>query len=102
MVELEAAGVSSQPSFVAFLWPSVLLLWPLYVVVLVVCRLYLSPIAHIPGPRLAAVTWWYEAYYEIVLSGRYSFHIDKLHDIYGSSFSSIYLSDKSVTKKGPD
>ncbi|KAH8594870.1 cytochrome P450 [Bisporella sp. PMI_857] len=46
-------------------------------------RLYLSPIAHIPGPRLAAVTLWYEAYYDLILGGKYTFKIIELHKQYG-------------------
>ncbi|KAK1836967.1 cytochrome P450 CYP542B3 [Podospora conica] len=46
-------------------------------------RLYLSPIAHIPGPRLAALTWWYEFYYDIVLGGQYVFKMVDLHKQYG-------------------
>ncbi|KAK3336174.1 cytochrome P450 CYP542B3 [Cercophora scortea] len=46
-------------------------------------RLYLSPVAHIPGPKLAALTWWYEFYYDIVLGGQYVFKIIELHDKYG-------------------
>lgn len=46
-------------------------------------RLYLSPIAHIPGPRLAALTWWYEFYYDIVLGGQYVFKMVDLHKRYG-------------------
>jgi hypothetical protein len=65
------------------LWTAILV-WSLYLVTLSMYRLYFSPLSHIPGPRLAALTKWYEAYYEIVLSGQYSFHIDKLHDEYGN------------------
>ncbi|CAO2652154.1 Nn.00g004370.m01.CDS01 [Neocucurbitaria sp. VM-36] len=54
-----------------------------YVVGLVFYRLYLHPLARFPGPRIAAVTSWYEAYFEIVLKGRYSRQISKLHDQYG-------------------
>ncbi|KAK0749537.1 cytochrome P450 CYP542B3 [Schizothecium vesticola] len=46
-------------------------------------RLHLSPIAHIPGPRLAALTWWYEFYYDIVLGGQYVFKMADLHKQYG-------------------
>ncbi|GJC82728.1 N-acetyltryptophan 6-hydroxylase ivoC [Colletotrichum liriopes] len=43
--------------------------WLLYVVQLGVRRLYFSPISHIPGPRLAALTQYYEFYYDIILGG---------------------------------
>lgn len=46
-------------------------------------RLYLSPIAHIPGPRLAALTWLYEFYYDIVLGGQYVFKMVDMHKQYG-------------------
>ncbi|KAM7220995.1 cytochrome P450 [Rhypophila decipiens] len=49
----------------------------------IIWRLYFSPIAHIPGPRLAAITWWYEFYYDIILSGQYTFKILELHKQYG-------------------
>ncbi|KAF2728808.1 putative P450 monooxygenase [Polyplosphaeria fusca] len=48
-----------------------------------ICRLYLSPVSHIPGPRLAVLTFWYEFYYDVVLQGQYSFKIQQLHQIYG-------------------
>jgi hypothetical protein len=46
-------------------------------------RLFLSPIRHIPGPKLAALTRWYEFYFEVVLKGQYTFHIQELHKRYG-------------------
>ncbi|EMD63707.1 hypothetical protein GGP41_005656 [Bipolaris sorokiniana] len=46
-------------------------------------RLYLHPLAKFPGPKIAAVTSFYEGYYEIVLKGQYSKQISKLHDQYG-------------------
>lgn len=55
----------------------------IYTAWLVIYRLYLSPIAHIPGPKLAALTQWYEAYYNIYLDGQFTFHIAALHEKYG-------------------
>ncbi|PSN72472.1 cytochrome P450 [Corynespora cassiicola Philippines] len=55
----------------------------LYIVGLTLYRLYLHPLAKFPGPRLAAVTSWYEAYYEIIQNGQYSKKITQLHDQYG-------------------
>lgn len=46
-------------------------------------RLYLHPLAKFPGPKTAAVTSWYEAYFEILLRGQYYKQIAKLHDQYG-------------------
>lgn len=55
----------------------------IYALGLVLYRLYLHPLAKFPGPRIAAVTSFYEGYFEIVLKGQYSKHISKLHDQYG-------------------
>ena len=52
---------------------------------LVVYRLYLSPIAKFPGPRLAAVTYLFEGYYDVVKRGKYTFKIRDLHEKYGQS-----------------
>lgn len=55
----------------------------LYCIVLVVYRLYFSPIAKFPGPKLAASTLWYEFYYDVMKKGRYSWEIGKMHEKYG-------------------
>ncbi|KAL1875695.1 hypothetical protein VTK73DRAFT_9950 [Phialemonium thermophilum] len=55
----------------------------LYFVLVGVWRLHLSPISHTPGPRLAAMTWAYEFYYDAVLGGKYTFKIIDLHRQYG-------------------
>jgi hypothetical protein len=54
-----------------------------YLVGLVVYRLYWSPISKFPGPRLAAVSNWYEFYYDVILQGKFTFHIQDLHKQYG-------------------
>lgn len=46
-------------------------------------RLYFHPLSKFPGPRLAALTWWYEFYYDIVQPGQYVFKIQELHKQYG-------------------
>ncbi|KAL4953185.1 cytochrome P450 [Aspergillus filifer] len=46
-------------------------------------RLYFHPLAHIPGPRLAALTWWYEFYFDAIQPGQYVFKIQELHKQYG-------------------
>lgn len=56
-----------------------------YCVALAVYRLYLSPLARFPGPKLAALTLWYEFYYDVVKRGRYQWKIKEMHEKYGES-----------------
>lgn len=52
-------------------------------------RLFFHPLSHIPGPRLAALTWWYEFYYDGIKQGRYVFKIQELHKQYGASHQEV-------------
>ncbi|KAL8705196.1 MAG: hypothetical protein Q9201_001696 [Fulgogasparrea decipioides] len=54
-----------------------------YIIYLIVSRLYTSPVSHIPGPKLAAFSFWYEFYYDVILRGRYTWKIAQLHEEYG-------------------
>lgn len=56
----------------------------LYLSYLAVKRLVFSPIARFPGPKLAALTRWYELFYDAILPGRFNWQIDKLHEKYGT------------------
>lgn len=58
-------------------------LFSLYLAFLVTQRLLLSPLAKFPGPRLAALTNWYEFYYDVIQQGKFTAHIQELHRIYG-------------------
>ncbi|XDG09712.1 hypothetical protein ABKA04_009327 [Annulohypoxylon sp. FPYF3050] len=46
-------------------------------------RLYLSPLSNIPGPKLAALSYLYESYYEILLGGQYFKRVAEMHEQYG-------------------
>ncbi|KAF2868115.1 cytochrome P450 [Massariosphaeria phaeospora] len=91
--------------------------YALYVLGLASYRLFLHPLSKFPGPRLAAVTSWYEAYYEIVLQGQYSKKITELHEQYGPIirvtphelhikdprfFDDVYAKNPHVMKEGWD
>ena len=65
---------------------SLLVVSILYFSYVTVYRLYLSPIAHFPGPRLAAWTYWYEFWYDVVAEPEYTFKIGRLHKEYGMFF----------------
>jgi hypothetical protein len=46
-------------------------------------RIYLHPLAKFPGPKLAALSHWYEAYYDVLKKGKYTFEIGRMHQKYG-------------------
>jgi hypothetical protein len=49
-------------------------------------RITLHPLAHIPGPKLAGMTFWYEFYYDVYPNGgQYLWQINRLHEKYGRS-----------------
>ncbi|ROW17019.1 hypothetical protein VPNG_01431 [Cytospora leucostoma] len=64
-------------------WQSIVTTIVLYYATVALYRLYLHPLAKFPGPKLAAVTRWYEGYYYLYLSGQYTFKIAELHKQYG-------------------
>lgn len=72
-----------QASLINMTWTLAGLVLFVYVVGGVFYRLYLSPLAKFPGPKLAAATLWYEFYYDNFLKGQYTFKIMDLHKKYG-------------------
>lgn len=56
-------------------------------------RLYAHPLAGFPGPKLAAATFLYEFYYDVVRSGMYIWEIERMHEQYGKCIRLVELSD---------
>ena len=54
-----------------------------YGLTLAIRRIYFSPISHFPGPKLAIATFWYQFYYDVILSGQYVWKVRDLHKKYG-------------------
>ena len=71
-------GLLNNPAFTPFL-----LAFVAYLALLAIYRLYLSPIAKFPGPKLAALSNWYEFYYDVIRQGQFTWHIQELHKQYG-------------------
>lgn len=55
----------------------------IYNVILIIYRLYFSPLAKFPGSKLAAATGWYEFYFDYWKNGKYIFEIERMHQVYG-------------------
>ncbi|KAG9195020.1 hypothetical protein G6011_00140 [Alternaria panax] len=63
---------------------SLLGIWLLYWLAIGIYRVYFHPLSKIPGPKLAAFTFWYEFYYEIYPHRyQYLWKIKELHEKYG-------------------
>lgn len=62
---------------------AVAVIWP---VLLVVYRLYISPLSKFPGNKLAISTMWYELYYQVIRGGQYPWQIQKMHKEHGPTF----------------
>lgn len=54
---------------------------------LAVYRLHFDPLAPFPGPKLAALTRYYEFYFDAVRGGLYTTEIGRMHEKYGLSLS---------------
>lgn len=55
----------------------------LYLSSLAIYRLFLHPLSSYPGPKIAALTVWYEFFYDCLLRGHYTFEIQRMHKKYG-------------------
>ena len=56
----------------------------LYTVAVIIDRLYFDPLSKFPGPKLAALTRYYEAYFDVWQNGQYIYKIQEMHKQYGS------------------
>ncbi|PYH88418.1 putative cytochrome P450 [Aspergillus ellipticus CBS 707.79] len=65
------------------LLPIICVLVLTYLISLTFFRLFLHPLASFPGPRVAAVTSWYEFYWNVVKGGRFLWEIERIHQHYG-------------------
>ncbi|KAF7164597.1 hypothetical protein CNMCM5623_009054 [Aspergillus felis] len=64
-----------------------------------VYNLYFHPLRYIPGSRLAAMTSWFEFYYDVWGSGIYLLKIKEMHETYGPIIrvnpNEIHIADPS-------
>jgi hypothetical protein len=75
-------------------WPtSVLALIVALTLATVIYRLYFHPLAKVPGPKFAAVTWLHEFYFDIIKGGQGVFELQRLHAIYGAVNNQFVAND---------
>ncbi|KAK2766809.1 hypothetical protein FQN54_006123 [Arachnomyces sp. PD_36] len=60
-----------------------LVAWIAYLVTGGIYRLYFHPLANFPGPKIAALTGWYECYHDLFRHGMLIWKLQELHDQYG-------------------
>ncbi|ERF75990.1 hypothetical protein EPUS_01356 [Endocarpon pusillum Z07020] len=76
-------GLAEKQLLITYVVTALLVSWATYFVGLGFYRVFLSPLAAFPGPKLAALTTWYQAYYDIWLHGQYFRRLDRIHEEYG-------------------
>lgn len=52
-------------------------------------RVYFSPLSRFPGPKLAALTLWYETYYDVWHRGKFVWKVEQMHKKYGMDSSTL-------------
>jgi hypothetical protein len=74
----------------------------LYALGLVFYRLFLHPLRNFPGPKLAAASYWYDFYYDVLDGphpGRMMYHVEELHKTYGPV---VRVNPDELAIKNPD
>ena len=71
-----------------------------YFISLSIYRLYFHPLSGFPGPKLAAITRYFEAYYDLVQNGQYTFKIREMHRKYGKSC--LYFPNHHISRSAWD
>ncbi|KAF5389775.1 hypothetical protein D9757_006013 [Collybiopsis confluens] len=63
-------------------------------------RLYFHPLRKFPGPVLAALTAWYEGYFNLVLGGKFVVELERLHKLHGPVVrvgpNTLHFNDKNA------
>ena len=67
--------------YTALLWFSVV--YVVYGLCMAVYNIFFSPLTHIPGPKTAIATSWYECYYDVWKRGVYYKKVKEFHRKYG-------------------
>ncbi|KAJ6134167.1 cytochrome P450 [Penicillium sp. IBT 18751x] len=62
---------------------AIVLSFCVYLLLLSIYRLWFHPLSKFPGPKIAALTLWYEFYYDAIKKGLYTFEIQRMHEKYG-------------------
>lgn len=58
-------------------------------------RLFFHPLAKFPGPKLAAISYLPEFYYDLIKKGMYMWEIERMHEKYGTFYLvTYYISTK--------
>ena len=66
-------------------------LWILYRVALALYNISpFHPLSRFPGPKLAAMTFLYEFWYEGIRWGKYTWEIQRMHEKYGASLHVLH------------
>lgn len=86
MVSFMQLGGLSSISSATTLMGGVLAAWLLYHVFRALYNVSaFHPLHQFPGPKLAAATILYEFWFDMVLCGRYTREIKRMHEVYGES-----------------
>jgi hypothetical protein len=51
----------------------------------IVYNIYLHPLSHIPGSKIATCSFLFEFYHDVVRRGMYMWEIEKMHQKYGAA-----------------
>lgn len=62
---------------------TVCILWVVYHLFVTLYRITFHPLTAFPGPKLAALSYKYEFYFDGILGGKYTDEISRMHEKYG-------------------